>query len=238
MAKELFSNPEETPAQPVTPEVTPEVPTPAQEVPSYDDHLKSIVTDDGSQKYADVPTALNGLKNAQDHIKNLTAQLAEAKTKVEEAKGIDDVLAQLNKEEPATPPTSAVPAGISQEDVLKLLDAKLIAQQKEAQENANADALRSSLKAKFGDDVKAAIAFKEKAVDLGMSTEQLTEIAVQNPKLVLGHFAIQQAPATDPTAPQVNPEQLPNGQKPELKPVPLGATTEDLVNSYKSHAKQ
>ena len=233
---ELFDNletPAVTPAEakPTATE-TPATPT----VPSFDDHLKSIVTSDGRQKYNDVPTALDGLKNAQDHIATLTTQLAEAKAKVDEAKGVDDVLEQLRQANQPAPTPTSVPAGISQEDVLKLVNQTLTQKQIEEKHAQNASALRASLKETFGDDAKAAEAFNAKAVELGMSSEELTTIAVSNPKLILAHFNKTKVPTADATVPTINFGQLPDTPADKLAPVPLGATNDDLVASYRLHA--
>ena len=234
MTKELFSNPDE----PQTPAVEPATEAPAApQTPSFDDHLKKIVNDDGRQKYNDIPTALDGLKNAQDHIKTLTEQLAEAKKKADEAKGIDDVLKQLQQEAQPVAPTSG-DSGISQEDALKLVNDALTNKELQDRQNANADALKETLIKRYGDEAKAALAFQEKAKELGVTTEEFKALAVNNPKLVLAHFSSSNTVPDNTTEPKVNPFQLKGEPETELKPVPLGATNSQVIESYRAHAKK
>ena len=231
---DLFSNPDgEQTTAPVTPEQQPEVTT-APQAPSYDDHLKNIVTEDGRQKYADIPTALDGLKNAQDHISNLTKELAEAKAKAEEAESVKAILDQLeSKKDPVVPATPS----ISKEDVSTLVQDALTQKELQAKIDGNAKVLRESLVKQFGDETKAREQFTAKAQELGMTYQELQNIALNSPALVMQHFSSKPIEPTNSTTPVINTEQIPNNEgKVEKRPVGIGATSNDLINSYRAHA--
>ena len=96
---ELFGNPDEqTSTQEGTPNVEAGGDQSNQSTPKTEDYanqLGLIVAEDGRQKYADVATALQSIPHAQAEIGRLKQELEDAQTLVKEAKGIDDVLAQL-----------------------------------------------------------------------------------------------------------------------------------------------
>lgn len=70
-----------------------------------------------------------------------------------------------------------------------------------------------------------------------MTSSELTSIAVSNPSLVLAHFATKENKPINPTTPSMNFENVPDKSgEVEKKAVGVGASSEDVLNSYRSHA--
>lgn len=176
---ELFKESDQTPA-PVVPPVTTDATTP--EVGIFDAALKEITNPEGKPKYGNVPEALNGLKNAQDHIAKLEAENETLRSKTQEAATVQDLMDKLDRQ----PQEQTVPAGVSIEDV-EGVALNALRQAKEQEKSVgNLNHVESEMTKRFG--AEASAKFKQKANDLGMSTAELSNLAMRSPQAFLNQF--------------------------------------------------
>lgn len=211
--------------------------TPASTDP-FADLLSSVKNERGEQKYKDIPSAFEGLRNAQEFIPQLKQQLDSYKAEIENLKaelnkraGIEDVLSKLTASQNQSQPA----AGVDQEQVLALVrqavENTLTVRESEATKNANITTVVSTIKEKYGD--KSEEVFYAKASQLGLSRDEMNRLAAQNPKVVLQLFdaprqSVDPFPflSKDTTASlQDNKQQVSLRNE---KSVLFGATTEDF----------
>lgn len=184
-------NPVAAPAATVTPDATPAA-DPAVVL------LSTIKGDDGQQKYKDVPTALSALQHSQEYIKQLKQQLEEASQKASQAVTMEQVLAAINKPADApTPPSnpSQTPAGLTAEDVLKLLKAE---EQKKVTQ-ANAAKVAQKFKEVHGE--KAEEVFYARAAEMGLTRDAINSLAATSPEAVFSMFGLKGGQAPAPATP-------------------------------------
>ena len=174
-------------------------PTPVQETPNSGDPvvsiLSEIVGDDGQQKYKDVTTALNALKHSQEYIKQMKAQLDEATQKASQAVTMEQVLAAVNKPAEAPVAPTAPPAGLTAEDVVRIL------QEKEQAERYKANAAKVAQRFKELHGEKAEEAFYGKAAEMGLTRESINQLAATSPDAVFSMFGIKSGQASAPPTP-------------------------------------
>lgn len=180
----LFEQPQATPAQEQQPEA-PAVNQPQDN--GFADLLSSIKREDGSTKYADVPSALKGAADAQDFIATLKQEKAELTAKLQEqaealarAKGAEEVLAKLDEQrnEPvATPAPSLNP-----EDLTTVVESVLSQREVEAQKATNTKSVVNYFAEKYGD--KAGEVFYAKAKEAGYTPEEINQVAANKPNSV------------------------------------------------------
>jgi len=211
---ELFGNPESTPeSTPATPAqtpapaatsepVAPAAPQEAAPEPTptnlFADQLASITSDDGRQKYADVPTALASIQHAQDHIKTLTDQVATLQTELESKGNMEEVIRRLesqSQQNVVEPPSTT---GLDETKTVQLVEQLLQQKESKAAEEANRVEVVNALVQKFGD--KAEEVYLSKAKELGVDEAFLTAVAKKSPKAVLEYFSATSNP-TNPTTP-------------------------------------
>lgn len=213
---DLFnSNPQDTPA-------------------STTDLLMAIKNENGEPKYKTVEDALKALANSQAFIPQLLQEkkiveeeLKQLREQASKQASIEEVLKKLTantekKPEEETPPAS----GLSAEAVAELVRKELQAVSSKTQQEKNLAEVNNSLKQKFGDKAREALAAK--AAELGSTVEELGELSKKSPAMVLALFNTQKHTVT-PTTSSFN---LPRtSSEPELerpsKSLLLGATSRD-----------
>lgn len=183
----------------------------------YADLLKSVVTEDGRQKYATVSDAINSIPNAQGHISKLESELKElrealAKEREEAAKVVTPEPTQTSQD-----------ASIGEEQVVGLVDQVLSQREKQAKAIENRTAVASTLVEKFGSTEAAEKAYNQKALEMGIAVEMLNDIAATSPKAVLAYFEGASSSAPAITEGSVNtasmsfaPKEQPKGKNPLL----------------------
>lgn len=213
------------------PPVAPETPRePAPKADPYQDLLKEIKTQDGRVKYATVSDALNALRPAQEHIstleqENLTykQKLEQLQADLEKAGNVDKLLEKLDRKQETGDPETA---GITEQDVLRVLTER---ERKQA-EKANAEAVVSALTEHFGAKDKAAEAFKNRGKDLGLD---LDDLARRSPKAVLELFKLERKP--EPTKTIGNQTPLRKDEPPRKRSMHEAKTTVEMLDIWRSH---
>lgn len=233
-------------------EQVPATPAPNQEQPSvqaevnqpqttdpnsmFADQLAAVKTDDGRQKYADVPTALASIPHAQDHIKQLTEQNKMLEEELAKRQGMEEVMQRLESNQQVVEQPSN--AGLDETSAAQLVERMLAQKEQEAKALSNQQEVVSKLKEQYGD--KAEEVYNKKAAELGMTPAQLNQLAVSAPKAALAYFDIKPNPVQNPTVPSsVNTATLQPHKQPEVDPMAIFKSSEsDLVKNWRAVAKE
>lgn len=162
--------------------------------------LKSIVNEDGNQKYDSLPKALEGLANSQTYIPQLKnelagvqAELSAAREKLAKNEAVEDVVARLTQnQQTQQPDTTTQTVGLDENAVVDLFNKLQTEGVLEATEASNERQVSNALVATFGDKAKEALA--SKASELNTTVDALKEQARKNPGLVLAAFKTQPTP--------------------------------------------
>lgn len=211
---------------------------------SPEDLLKNITREDGAPKYETIEKALEGLAASQAHIAKLEAENKAARDEVsslreqtqsqEQVKELlERVTSQTQNQEQVTPEVQ----GLDEEKARAIVMDTINQQQQAATAEANVNKVQTELINRFGD--KAREQLNQVASGIGMTPEELGELAKTKPDAVLAFFKTNQtstpAPAPTGNAFSSSPQEVPLG-KPE-KSLLLGASSADLsdyINKVKA----
>lgn len=172
----------------------------------FADKLKEIKNEQGEQKYADLPTALDALKASQQYIETLKAESlaaksaeAEARAEAERLGNIEDFVNRLKPNTPTAEPkeTPKVEAGLSEEKVAQLLQAQLQKRDQESQQESNLVKVTSKLSEVYGD--KSATHLEQRAKELGTTKAGLKDLAMANPQMALALLVTQSPSSPKPS---------------------------------------
>lgn len=192
---------------------------------SYDAQLKSIMNEEGLQKYASVEDALTGAAHAQEFIKTLKQEK-------------EDALAQLQEATAQTAHVSAEPVttekGLGVDDVYSIY--KDIEQSK-VQESNRLAVKDTLLKHCNGDLAKAEEVLNSRLEKLGMTRSSLNTLATTSPSAVYELLGLgKQGQSSSYTSGTINPDAVEAHTKrevPQAKRLPIGAGTEHMVNAWR-----
>ena len=214
--------------------------------PSFEDLLGMVTNEQGERKYKDVPAALQGLQNAQTFISQLKGEIATLRTEneslkvqMERVKELENTVQTLSASVRAQPTETPKPA-LDETALTELLERTLTQREIQARRQQNITKVVSEVQSKFGD--KAEEVFYGKAKELGMSVEEVNELASKSPQAVLGLLGINavvsgyKPPVTSGTntAGYTPPtESYVKANKGAL----LGATYQDLVTEKQNSSK-
>lgn len=215
---------------------------------SFEDLLGMVTNEHGERKYRDVPSALQGLQHAQSFISQLKSEMATLKAeneslriqaeKIKELEATIQTLSSNARTQTVSEPTSVA---LDEESLASLLEKTLTKREIEARRQANVTKVVSEVKNKFGD--KAEEVFYGKAKELGMSVEEVNELASKSPQAVLGLLGINSV-ATEqfkaPVSTAVNTAGYSAPTDSYLKAnkgALLGASYQDLVSEKQNASK-
>lgn len=192
------SQPAEGTAETNTPVSQPANQEPTQNTNVFSDQLKSIVNENGEQKYTSVDEALKGLSHSQQYIPQLQSQLSEKdaelatlREELSKRQSVEDVVSRLTAQkqeasEPIAAPQQPVDNSLNEEAVLNIV-AQYSQQQQAASVAVNNQKLVSdTLEQKFG--TKAGEVVAAKASELGLTPERIGQIASESPAAALAMF--------------------------------------------------
>jgi len=190
---------------------TPPIDEPGVSTP--EEFLKLIVNEGGTQKYASIDEALKALKHSQEYIPTLKSEidlkdkavsdkeleLTELRTKLETLGSLDDLAERLNANNNSNSEgIPNTPVGIDKQQVMKLVSDKMEEIENNKILNKNYVSVQENLLEMYKDKAQQVIA--DKAVELGMSSESLGELAKTSPKLVLSLFNVKDNSSFTPTS--------------------------------------
>jgi hypothetical protein len=213
------------------------VATPA--VDMFGTALAEITNNEGKPKYSDVPAALDGLKNAQEHIAKLEADNATLRAGATEAATIEQLMAKLDVPREA----QTAPTGVSIEDVAGVARQTLADAKAHEAAVMNMNSVESEMAKRYGSEAQTRIA--EKASEIGMSLDELKSLALRSPKAFLAQFptSVPQGTPTPANLQALNIEALTTGVRRETaikvpENVMHGAKTSDVKALWHSIGAQ
>lgn len=169
-------------------------PQPGQPSQPFADLLGSIKNERGEPKYKDVQTALEALRHSQEYIPQLKqekeatdARIAALAVEVERLKNIEQSVTQLTQQQQATQQTAA--QGVTEDAVANLVNQTLTQREQAAKKAANVSSVVTALTQKLGGEADKE--FYKKAEELGMTAEQMNNLAAQSPTAVLKLFGLE-----------------------------------------------
>lgn len=234
-----FSGTEEVPAAPATPTAAPETPVATVQDPAPAQfQIPEVVQDlvGEGKKYATPEAALQSIPHAQHHIEQLEQEMANLREDLSKRKTVDEVLQEINK----TPAETEAQPQLTQEQLDALIDNRLTVKQQLEQTKSNMDTVKETFLDHFGDSNKSFEAYTGKAAELGMSVEQLNQLAATSPKAVFEMFGLENKTKSTVTKidTNINSEAVVNTnvQAQPVKSVMGGSTVKDDIAAWKAAA--
>jgi hypothetical protein len=176
----------------------------------FQEQLSGIKDSEGNQKYKDVPTALNSIVSAQEHIAKLEKEnqaLRDSQDKLGSMHELLESIASARDDNQA--PAQQARDGQLNEDAIKALMESAINESYEKKNleqierdqallaQNNSDKVRNSLVEKFGSTQEASKEFHKVAQEAGMTTDELLGLGKTNPGVVLKLFETKTKPTQD-----------------------------------------
>lgn len=196
----------------------------------FEDLLNGIQNERGERKYSNVPSALEGLRNAQQFISQLKG---ESQSKEERIKQLEAQVAELNavKESVEKLGLEKPNSVISPDQIAELVTQTLSKRETEQAQKSNIQKVTSTLVERFGNEAEKK--FYGKAQELGLSVSDMNELAAKSPSMVLqlfGEVKQEKLPETqfgnkNTSAYQANPDTLITRNTTKLE---IGATHSEL----------
>jgi AraC-like DNA-binding protein len=236
---DLFNKEETTVSETVT-TTTPVEGTPVQQAgETYQEYLARIKNEDGLQKYASVEDALTGALHAQEYISEVKPKLSAYEQQVEELKqelekrmSVEDAMERLasRKEELQTSNP-----GLTREDVQAILRAE----EQEKVFKQNRQEVSAALIKFYGEGEKASQAIQEKSKELGLSLDDISQLAAKSPTSTMKLLGLEETLRSKPSSQgSLNSEALAqhNSQNPVKKDKSLLGfkKTSDLVQAVRN----
>lgn len=203
---------------------------PVSDANPYADQLQEIVAEDGRQKYADIPTALQGLKASQEYIAKLEAENARAREELAQRASVEEALSKLGEQQPQAQATSLP-------DIKGLVSEQLQALEAQKQKQNNLSIVQNEMLSKYGDAEKAEQAFQARAQELGVNSAFLLQVAATSPKAAKDLLGLNAGTTTlEKQHSSINTQGLNGTPEPiERKGVMRNASTKDLVEQWRRH---
>ena len=212
----------------------------ANELSALDTILSSIKNDRGEPKYKTVEDALVALRHSQEYIPQLNSKLTERERELEELRSTrvkQDELENLVKRlTQSNDSANTNAANIDESKIAELVERKLEATQQAQTASQNRSMVEAALREKFGDE-KVGEVLRIKAEEMGLSKQEIADLAARSPKAVLTMFGVsgegvQRQPRTLPTDGSVRTDSF-NTQPGtfigrETFQLPLGATNQQM----------
>ena len=179
--------------------------------PPQDDQLGALLgmikNEKGEQKYKNVQEALNALAHSQSYIPQLKneltmtqEQLREAQEAANKIKELEQVVLQLTQNN--TPKANQPSGELSEEKIAELVNATLAKTQAITTQKQNLDTVVNKVREVYGD--KADEVFYNKAKELGLSNEQINNLAATSPTAALTMLGIGSGSKSTVSTPGIN----------------------------------
>lgn len=174
-------------------------------------------------KYATPEAALESLPHAQHHIDNLEQEAVNMREELATRKSVEEVLKEINK----TTPESGAEQQLTQEQMDALIDTRLATKEAQALAKSNADEVVKKFTEVFGDKDKAKEVYAQKAADLGLTMQEVNNLAATSPKAVFELYGIKPTEGLPPKiGSNINSEAVVSNNVQPVKQVSvMGAST-------------
>lgn len=202
----------------------------------FADQLSAIKNESGEIKYTTTPKALEGLQHAQNYIPQLKSDLeakdveiAKLKADLDKRDSVEDVVSRLQKpSQPVPSATVATASGLDEQSAIKLFENLSKQQEQATAMQMNRQKVNDKLTSLYSDKAPEVIA--KRASELGISTEELGELANTKPEVVLSLFNINPTATQGSTTSSINipaTNVVANELQPPSKSLLAGATAKE-----------
>lgn len=215
-------------APPVSDQNPPSTEPPKPEIPET---LKELVGE--GKKYATLDAALASIAPAQAHIAKLEAEAAQLREQAARGESVDDVrkaVEAILEARGSTPAPTLDPNAVA-----SVVDGLLSKREQEAKASANQKAVTDALTAAYGD--KASEKFGEAAAAVGLTREQLSDMARTSPQAALKLFDLKPTGAP-PLRSDLNSENFRQPATPQKVDIMRGAPTSAIVDAWRRAGQQ
>lgn len=196
------------------------------------DSLSELVGE--GKKYSSVDKALESIAPAQDHIQRLESEMAEMRAKLDAQSSVEETLRKFAEQKAVDTPTSQ-PVDLN--EVVNQVTQRLDANAQAEQRVANQKSVANKLAEQFGDMQKAKGMFEAKAKELGMSVQDMDNLAATSPQAVFQMFGTgAQSTSQRATQSSVNTEAMQSTTNPTPQEVPgvmFGASAEQVADAWR-----
>lgn len=203
-----------------------------------EDLLKTVLNENGEPKYSTVEDLAKGAANAQDHIKNLEAELATLRDKGNASDKLDELMEAV-KESKGSGQGDENTSTMKPEDVLGIVKDYLTDTKAAESRETNISTVTSHFKSRYGKDASEKL--YGKAEDLGFSREEINRMIANNPNAALKVLGEDKAKSskTDPLSTNgVSTSQF-SGKSDEKPTSVMGPTTSArLTDSWKASQRK
>jgi len=193
----------------------------------FADQLGTIKREDGTQKFADVASALDSITHSDTHISTIEAENAKLKDDLARETAAKELLAKsANNQNPAQKALTA-------EDIGDIVDQRTAQRETANQQDANVSLVREQFSKKFGD--KAGEEMSRVASSSGMTKTELKTLSASSPQAVLQLAGIKvvstpvhktpYTPGVEQPSPQPEPQ--------EVKSIMGGSNTKEMVSAWR-----
>lgn len=200
--------------------------------------LNEIKNDKGEPKYRSVSDALYALKHSQEYIPTLKRDLDEARAAAERVKELERAVEALSRKDDDQAPAAPV---LDESKIADIVSRTVSANEAAKTRQRNTEQVVSAVASTFGD--KAEQIFYNKAQEMGLSRQEMNDLAARSPQAVFKMLGIEPAKQTDsaPLRTSVNTA----GMEPPTttyvkrndKSILMGATTRQLMEEQQTAAK-
>lgn len=195
--------------------------------------LLAEIKEEGRQKYQDVETALKSIPHAQEHIKQLQAELSELREQVSKQMSAEEVLAKIEATSKATGTPSNVELDVDK--IVEIVNSQLSAREIAERSKSNTQAVISKMRDVYGE--KAEEIYVKAAKDSNISIEEMNKLSKTSPAAVFKLVGIKDSASSNippKTSSSVNTETLTPQEPVKSSKVQPFATTTDLVNAWRN----
>ena len=195
--------------------------------------LESIKTEDGRQKYADVSAALASVPHAQKHISDLEAEAEELRLELAKRQAAEEAL-QSFKENHQVAATPAEEVDYSK--IADYVQQTLTEKETQATQSQNLNDVVQHMKTAYSE--KAEEVFYAKAQEVGLSVDQINQLAAQSPAAALKLIGETKTNPMGNMQSSVNTETLQPAPEELSAKIPSYANTSDLTNAWRNAGKK
>ena len=185
------------------------------------------------KKYKSAEDALKSVPHAQEHIKTLEAELAEARDELTKRRTTQELIDELKSGYQQENTTQS--ADINQDTLEQLVQQKIEQTERQKAATQNANSVASKFTEKYGDGAESA--YNSLAKESGLTVQQLNNLAATSPNAVLKLAGLSgriDTPVAKPTG-SINTQALKDTPTEQASArVPRGASTKDLVKAWKA----
>lgn len=201
----------------------------------YADLLKSIVREDGTQKYASVEDAVKALQSSQEFITTLKEENSQFKIELEKRQSAEEIFEQIKTTQVSGQPSDQTSEVDIVETIRQLVPEVIKNNEAKATAASNLNSVVTKLSDAYGDKADAEFYGKGKA--LGLNQDQMNELASTSPSAVFKMLGIEETKISHQTLnSDVNTQAMGNQNNvgaPNLK-FPSGATGKDFASAWKA----